>query len=439
MKKIFTFIGALIASIPMLTAQTTLTVTHSTPDGMAAEIASALAVAGLADVTTVTTLAITGDANVTFNDCRAIRAAFTTSTLTTLDFGGAKFENDSLPGIPYDKGSKGAFNATAAWTGDSTNGESSATTDVTGLQVTTVVLPANLRIVGNRFFRQFSRLTTITLPPSVERIGPGAFNKCEQLKYINFPDGLKRIDEYAFYQSWRLGLDANPNKSMTELPEGLEGTLGTCAFRETSVFFEYIPEGITAIGSSCFLPGGSASILPGSPTHPHQNEESLGLTIYSACTKIGSQAFKNQKYIDNIEIHRMEPPTAGGADSTAFDGVGNGSLNAVDLYIPIGSKAAYEALHPYKYMLIRDALAPPPTNLATVKKDAFSVSLNGNSLDIKGFEGSIESVRIYNITGAQVRDLNAVNGQTNFDIAGLNNGVYIIQLNNASVAKFIKQ
>jgi len=284
MKKFFTIIGAALVFTSLLMAQNTLTVNHTTPDGMAAEITAALSGA---DPATIATLAIAGDAYVTFNDCRAIRAVFTTSSLKTLDLTNAKFENDSLPGIPPSQSPNnvGAFNATIPYE------EGVSPTDANGLAVTEVKLPVNIRVIGNRFFRKFKQLTTIVLPSTVQHIGPGAFNVCEQIKYINFPAGLKRIDDYAFYQCYRLGLDQlNP---VDELPEGLEGILGASAFRETSCFFEYIPEGITAIGASCFKAGStSAIILPGTSTHPSYNEGSLGLTIYQNVASIGGGAFQ---------------------------------------------------------------------------------------------------------------------------------------------------
>jgi len=430
MKKIFIplfLIGALSLISETLCAQNTLTVSHSTSDGIAAEITTAL---NGADATTIETLVIQGDANVTFNDCRAIRAAFTTSSLKTLDLSNAKFENDSLPGVPGSQSPNnvGAFNATTPYE------EGVSPTDANGLNVTEVKLPVGIRVIGNRIFRKFKLLTTITLPSTVEHIGPAAFNVCEQLKYINFPTGLKRIDDYAFYQCYRLGLD--PLNPVDELPEGLEGVLGASAFRETSCFFEYIPVGITAIGASCFKAGStSAIILPGTSTHPSYNQESLSLTMYQNVASIAGGAFQGQKWIDNIEINRMTPPETG---TDAFTGVGNGLLSAVDLYIPIGTEISYN-IDPYMQMIQHAVLSPVSavTKVESVKMNIYpnpAVDRISVSLEM----GQIKSARILDLTGAIVSNLN-ISNNLSFDISSLSKGIYIFQLNDNTFSKFVKE
>lgn len=428
MKKLCTFLTCILLTMSgILTSQNTLTVSHSTPDGMAAEITAALSGA---DAATIATLVIAGDAYVTFNDCRAIRAVFTTSSLTTLDLSQAKFENDSLPGIPEGQtpNNIGAFNATIPYT------EGVSPTDANGLAVTEIILPAALRVVGDRVFRKFRQLTTITLPATVTHIGPGAFNACEQLRVINFPNGLKRIDDYAFYQCYRLGQHAL--NSMSELPEGLEGVIGQSAFRETSCFFEFIPEGITEIGTSAFRTGSAgAIIIPGTPTHPTVNQESLGLIFGQHITKIGGTAFQGQKYIDNIEIPRMTPPETG---DNAFSGIGNGSYQVVDLYIPIGATEAFD-IAPYNEMFVR-AVLPPPTSVFTAKSHDFGIYPNPVTdfitISNDGQE-AIQSVKILGLTGSVVENL-TLNTSFTFDVSHLAKGMYILLLNESAAVKFVK-
>ena len=405
MKKTFILLtGVWFAMTAMLNAQNTLTVNHTTPDGMAAEITAAL---GGAETTTIATLVIAGDAFVTFEDCRAIRMAFPTADLKTLDLSQAKFQNDSLPGTPPGV-SIGAFNPLA---------------DGNGLAVTEVKLPTNLRVVGDRIFRKFKFLTNIVLPSSVIRIGQASFNACEQLKYIKFPDGLKTIDSYAFYQCYRLGLDAlNP---MDELPEGLVGDLGNLCFSQTSVNFEYIPVGITRIGSSAFKYNGSPSTVVRSLA---------SLIIYQNIAEIGATAFQGQMYLNNIEINRMTPPTTG---ANAFDGIGEGSLQAVDLYIPIGTEEAYN-IEPWNLM-VRQALLPPITGLSRVENADIRVYPNPtvDKINVSLKIEDVKSAKILNLTGSVVRNLPVVNNLS-FDVSDLAKGVYFIQLNNDIFIKFAK-
>lgn len=417
-------------------AQKVLTVTHNVEGQMASEITEALN-GGSADE--VTELVITGNANVTFNDCRYIRAAFTTSALKKLDLSQAKFENDSLPGIPagQNPSNVGAFNATVPYTKGSSEGLDG---NANGLLVEEIVLPNTLRVVGNRVFRKFKKLTKIVLPETVEVIDEGAFNACNELKTINFPDGLKTINDYAFYQCYRLGLDANA--PVDELPEGMVGVLGGNAFRETSVFIGYIPEGITEIGDNCFnVKTGSGAIVPGDPGHPADVEAAgigLTLTIYENVAKIGKNAFKGQKHLQYIEMNRMTPPEA--PEGLAFGGITTDDeknfLGGISLYVPQGTFDAYNAVVPYNLMNIYDAL--PPTGVNMVESADFSLypTVADNEINIQTTK-TIESIRLYNAEGRFVGNL-SMNESGTCNVSHLQQGLYFIQINNQSL-RFIKK
>ena len=113
-----------------------LTVTHITAGNMALEINAALTAAGKT-AANVETLVVKGSAFLTYADCQAIAATFTTDALKTLDLSGAVFENNSTPD---NVGNNGAFNV------------STATPANDGMQVTKVILPEGLKEIGVRFF-----------------------------------------------------------------------------------------------------------------------------------------------------------------------------------------------------------------------------------------------------------------------------------------------
>ncbi len=187
-------------------------------------------------------------------------------------------------------------------------------------------------------------------------IDEGAFNKCEMLKTINFPDGLTTIGVFMlFYQCYRLGQD--PQNPVDVLPESVVGVLGESAFRQTSAFIGWLPEGITEIGSSCFdcTGGSSAMIVPGSDESVSPGSQ--GVTIYQHCAKIGDKAFNGQTYIDNVEINRVTPPEIG---QNAFgDPTNEEYLGGIMLYVPQGTFEAYNAIVPYNKMNIVAELPVP--------------------------------------------------------------------------------
>jgi len=346
----------------------------------------------------ITDLVIQGSAFVTFADCRAIAAAFPTAGLKMLDLSAAKFENDSTPGnVPGE--TLGAFNSSD-----------------NGLQVTEVKLPADLRVIGPRTFRKFGKLKTINLPATLTRLGEGCFTACGSINIEEFPANLKTIDGYAFFQAYEM-------KSLEELPEGLVGKIGDHAFRQTSVAVTVIPVGVTEIGAAAFR----AEARPVSLD---------ALVLYQNVAKIGSQAFGNQAKLTNVEVNRMTPPETA---ANAFDAV---NLAGIDLYIPIGSLEAYQAVEPWKSMGQIYAVLPEPTSgISEMKVANFSVYPNPaiNTISITMNDDiTVKSAKILNMAGAVVENLQ-VNTSLTFDVSRLSNGMYFLQLNNDTAVRFIKK
>lgn len=393
MKKEITLLAISMFVATGIYAQQDLTVTHNTAGAIETEINTAL---GSTQAEEIQTLIINGDAHVTYEDCSAIATKFPTVSLKKLDLSAAKFENDSTPGNKTGA-SVGAFDIKG-----------------NGMQVEEVVLPAGLKVIGPRTFRKFGKMKKISLPNTLIKLGEGCFTGCGSLDLAELPESLKTIEGYVFYQAYAM-------KSLEELPAGLEGVLGALSFAQTSVAISYIPEGITEIGNSAF----NANTRPVSLT---------SLTMYEKLAKIGSSAFKNQTLLNDIELNRMTPPETA---EDAFTGI---ELGKVILYIPKGSKAAYEAVAPWNQMDIYDVLEPPTgienTKVATIGLypnpvvDMLSISVQDDSV--------IKSIKIINLTGTVVKDL-LPDGSLTFDVSDLSNGMYFLQLNGDTAAKFIKK
>ena len=372
MKKEITLLAISMFVATGINAQQELTVTHTTAGAMEAEINAALGTTGAEEIQT---LIINGDANVTYEDCSAIAAKFPTISLKKLDLGTAKFENDSTPGNK-EGASTGAFDIKG-----------------NGMQVEEVVLPAGLKVIGPRTFRKFSKMKKINLPNTLVKLGEGCFTGCGSLDLEKLPEGLKTIEGYVFYQAYAM-------KSLEELPAGLEGVLGALSFAQTSVAISYIPEGITEIGSSAF----NANTRPVSLT---------SLTMYEKLAKIGSNAFKNQKMLNDIELNRMTPK---------------------------GSRAAYEAVAPWNQMDIYDVLEPP-TGIENTEITAIGIYPNPvvNTISISVQDAAmIKSIKIIDLAGTVVKNLHP-EGTLTFDVSDLVNGMYFLQLNDDTTVKFIKK
>ncbi len=89
-------------------------------------------------------------------------------------------------------------------------------------KIESLILPVNLRIIGNAAFEHAHIPDKFTIPETVEMIGNSAFQESTNLKSIKIPPSVKKIDEFAFHQCFDL--------ECVELSEGLEH-IGVMAFR----------------------------------------------------------------------------------------------------------------------------------------------------------------------------------------------------------------
>lgn len=66
--------------------------------------------------------------------------------------------------------------------------------------ITEVVVPENVKIIGEAAFRECENLEYVEFPKGLQRIENKAFYKCKALKDIHFPEDLEHIGNDAFYQ-----------------------------------------------------------------------------------------------------------------------------------------------------------------------------------------------------------------------------------------------
>lgn len=279
-------------------SQVEVTVNHTTTGSMGTEITSAL---GTTAASTVTKLIVTGSANLNLADCQAVRDVFNTATFETLDLSQAKFLNDSTPSHSSD----GAFN---------------------GMKMKTVVLPSTLKTIGKRTFKACTEIISdINLPEGLIKIDEAAFASSTKLKLTSLPSTLKTINGYAFH-------NCSPT-TITTLPAGLEGTIGTFAFSGTKVSVSVIPDKVTAIGSSAFAGTSTSAFI-------------TSLVLPVGLTTIGTKAFNNQP-LTGITLKGTNPPTTN-IEGTFADGKYTGNhcfsgvvLANISVHVPVGAASAY--------------------------------------------------------------------------------------------------
>lgn len=155
-------------------------------------------------------------------------------------------------------------------------------------QLTSAIVPNTITKIGERAFRD-NQLTNVVLPNTITTIGERAFEN-NQLANVNIPSNVTVIDGSVF---------RNNQLSSINIPNGIT-TIGSFAFRENNLTSITIPASVTSIEFFAFTVNPLTEII------------ALGNT----------------------------PPTIGNTENTFGD---FGTLGSIDLTVPTGTEAAYEA------------------------------------------------------------------------------------------------
>ncbi|CDB83286.1 putative uncharacterized protein [Bacteroides clarus CAG:160] len=174
--------------------------------------------------------------------------------------------------------------------------------------LTNVILPSTVQTLGEGAFAICTTLASIELPEGITELPVGCFGYCPKLATVTIPSTVKSIGKMAFQ-----GCSALTGLT---LPEGLE-TIGEYAFFECS------------------------------------NSAFTSITIPSTVQRIGEKAFGGRdaaSYSKITEYHLKSsiPPTLDGMLYQAADGV------SPIIYVPTGSKAAYEAAAGWSSLTIEE-------------------------------------------------------------------------------------
>ena len=214
----------------------------------------------------------------------------------------------------------------------------SAFADCSGL--TSMTIPNSVTSIGEFAFQYCSGLTSVTIPNSVTSIGGSAFSGCGNLTSVTIPNSVTSIGGFAFSGCSGLTSVTIPN-SVT--------SIGNSAFANCRGLTSMtIPNSVTSIGNSAFADcrGLTSVTIPNSVTSigefAFQYCSGLtSVTIPNSVTSIGNRAFNNCDNLKSIYIQCKVPIECG---SICDDN----TLEKAILYVPKGTKTAYEKVDPWR-------------------------------------------------------------------------------------------
>lgn len=238
-------------------------------------------------------------------------------------------------------------NGTATVTFDGSNprhwiSPTNATVSVTTYR-DTVVIPETvvhngktLRVtaIGNEAFMGCRQLGGVVIPESVTSIGEGAFLHCDSLTLYNIPSGVTELKTSTFARCKKL--------TVASVPANVKHIGKMCFYGDSKLATIQLAEGVESIGEMAFFLCTNSALSE--------------VIIPSTVKEIGNLAFGNEagqektySRITSYYVRATNPPTLLGELHNRPT-----SQPAPVIYVPKGSKAAYQAAQGWNSLTIEE-------------------------------------------------------------------------------------
>lgn len=384
----------------------------------------------------------------------------------------------SIDGVLFNKTHTSLFHYPTSKTGGYsipstvTSIEFGAFADCTGL--TSVTIPSLVTNIAGSAFSKCTNLTSVDIPSSVIYIGSSAFEYCSSLSKLDIPASVTSIGLWAFVASCGLKtVDSNnPNYSSIDgiLFNKTQTTLLHCPISKTGDYI--IPSSVSSIKSHAFdgccslttvtIPLSVSSIensvfqdcngltsitIPSSVT----SIESFvffgctglkNLTIPPSVTEIGIYAFYKCSALTSLTIPSSVTTIEHSAfsDCSGLTSIYTNSLTPINLsydvfykvdkatcilYVPVGSKSAYQAANQWKDFLnieeITDGLQTIAIPTIRLYPNPFT-----EGFWVSGIKGSSQ-ISIIDLNG-KILDRKQGLGNEYVSLKSLPKGVYIVKI-----------
>lgn len=235
-------------------------------------------------------------------------------------------------------------------------------------------IPEGTTAIGKAAFSEANTLTSVHIPSSVVWMGEGAFSYSKSLVAVNIPSGVTSLPLAMFFGCTGLTEITIPSTVTS---------IGDIAFYGcNSLTSVEIQEGVSLIKSGAF----------------YECTGLTSLTIPASVDSIGQAAFYDCIALKEVHVKRMEPVTV---SEYLF---GNLDYDSCTLYVPAGSKAAYDSADIWNWFghIVEE-------NVVSVKGTEaipFSVFVESGSVVVKGVSEG-ECISVYAVNGGLVKSVTA--------------------------------
>ncbi len=267
-------------------------------------------------------------------------------------------------------------------------------------------LSESLSNIGQGVFYNCTNFSgNLSIPSSVTAIGKYAFYNCKGFTgSISIPDAVTTIGEFAFWNCHSLSGDL---KLPTTLLTIENSTFNECG-NITSVT---IPSTVRSIGNYAFMACDSLKSI------------SIPLSVQT----IGNQSFSGSKKLSAVYVFSASPIDISISSAVFY----NSNTNNCSLYVPVGSKTAYQNANKWKDF---GNIIEMTTSIQPILQSDIKLRTENGKLNIEHVkEGS--KVEIYNVLGKKIIEQTIMSNQTKIPLL---KGIYLIRINNYSDKVIIK-
>lgn len=284
--------------------------------------------------------------------------------------------------------------------------------------LTTLTLPVSVSAIGSYAFSSCGNLKLFTIPASVTSIGDGSFTGCGSLTTTTVPASVTSIGAEAFST-------CNHLTGPITIPFGVTA-IGNATFKQCSALTSVIiPSTVTSIGDNAFyrcdaitsmdIPSSVKTIGASAFSSSYRL---ASVTIPASVTSIGNQTFYGCIGLTSIYAYPVTPVDLVSIYTAVFTSV---NTNTCTLYVPVGSKTAYQTAVQWRdFQKIVEITTPvPELNSTTIK-----VYTQKSSIIVEGTSVG-EKISVYNLNGVMLQTIQSKGER--FSIPVEPNVVYLVK------------
>jgi hypothetical protein len=317
------------------------------------------------------------------------------------------------------------------------------------LSLNTINIPNSVTSIGDEAFSTCTRLTSLNIPSSVTSIGKSAFFNCGALTSIDIPASVLFIGNNALNSCAKLS--AINVEGTNQTYSSIDGVLFN---KNQTTLIQYpiaktgssytIPASVTSLDDSAFtFSSGLTNIVnPASLVTIGSNSfrgcsNLASINIPNSVLVIGNNAFYGCSGLTSIYAYPAYPvdikPASVYSSSYIFNNVNKSTCK---LYVPVGSKAFYQAASQWKdFANIVELTTSVPAISAFEKVRVFPNPVV-DKLTIQGLDAA-SKLSVLDLSGRVMLEKN-MNFETSVSLESLHSGHYILQVSNSNRVKCYK-